>query len=185
MLGKILKSRFAILTAVATAAVAILAASLFVAEKAPRAGTVGALGFYRLGGEFADLKSFQGRPVLLSIWATWCLSCREELPALARLNREWKEPSLRVVALSVDRDGAEVVEPLLRNLGIVDLPVFLDPAGRAVKEFSVSGLPTSILLDRNGREIGRWFGPRSWDATATRQEIIGLIAKGGNEGQKP
>ncbi|OJV04550.1 MAG: hypothetical protein BGO20_01910 [Bosea sp. 67-29] len=74
---------------------------------------------------------------------------------------------------------------MLRNLGIVDLPVFLDPAGRAVKEFSVSGLPTSILLDRNGREIGRWFGPRSWDATATRQEIIGLIAKGGNEGQKP
>jgi thiol-disulfide isomerase/thioredoxin len=177
-------SRLTIPTAAAVAAFAILAALLSASDKAPRPGS-GAFEFYRLGGGKADLRSLRGEPVLLSIWATWCLSCREELPALARLNREWKEAGLRIVALSVDREGAQAVEPLLRELGIVDLPVFLDPAGRAVKEFSVSGLPTSILLDRKGRELGRWFGPRVWDAAATKQEALGLIAGGGSEGKAP
>lgn len=174
MRGKFTRFHWAVLTAVAAAAGVVLAVLFWPTDRPPQQADQ-AFRFYRLNGEPTDLSSFRGQVVLVSVWATWCLSCREELPALARFQKTWNGPPIRIVALSIDRDGAEVVEPLLNSLGIVGLPVFLDPEGRSVKLFSISGLPTSILLDRDGRELGRWFGPKSWDEPATRREIASFL----------
>jgi hypothetical protein len=81
-----------------------------------------------------------------------------------------------VIALSVDRDGAEVVEPLLTQLNVRDLPVYLDPTGASVGRLSVSGLPTTILFAPDGSELGRWFGVRAWDEKPMIDEIAALLA---------
>ena len=81
-----------------------------------------------------------------------------------------------MLALSVDRDGAEVVEPLLAQLNVKDLPVYLDPTGASVGRLSISGLPTTILFGPDGCERGRWFGVRAWDQQHMMDEIAALLA---------
>lgn len=134
------------------------------------------LAIQRLDGGRANLGDFRGRGVLLTVWATWCWSCREEMPALARLHRQWQGRPLVIIALSVDREGAEVVRPLIEELGVVDLAVYLDPEGEAVRRYSISGLPTTILLGPDGLERRRWYGARAWDEAAATQEIASLLA---------
>lgn len=130
----------------------------------------------RLDGGSTNLSDYRGKPVLLSVWATWCWSCREELPALARLSRQWKRPPMAVVAISVDRDGAEVVEPLIAELGVRDLTIRLDPSGASVRAFGVTGLPTTILLGSDGLERRRWVGPQGWDREPMLSELAALVA---------
>lgn len=129
----------------------------------------------RLDGSPTDLVGFRGQAVLLTVWATWCWSCRQELPALARLHRGLGGRPPAVVALSVDRDGAEVVEPLLEQLSVKDLPVFLDPTGATVGRLTISGLPTTILLGPDGSERARWYGVKAWDEKPMMDEIAALL----------
>ncbi len=136
----------------------------------------GTLAIQRLDGGRASLADFAGRAVLLTVWATWCWSCRQEMPALARLNRQWKGRPLAIIALSIDREGAEVVRPLINELGVGDLAVYLDPQGEVVRRYSVSGLPTTILLGSDGLERRRWYGARAWDDPTAVQEIASLLA---------
>ena len=147
-----------------------------VADRTPRPRNADALMFQRLDGSAASLANFRGQAVLLTVWATWCWSCREEMPALARLHRGLGGRPPAVLALSVDSDGAEVVEPLLTQLNVKDLPVYLDPTGASVGRLSVSGLPTTILFGPDGSERGRWFGVRAWDEKPMIDEIAALLA---------
>jgi thiol-disulfide isomerase/thioredoxin len=158
------------------ATLAAAVAYVVVAETPPRSANVDALVFQRLDGSASDLASHRGRAVLLTIWATWCWSCREELPALSRLHRDLGGRPPAVVALSVDRDGAEVVKPLLEQLNVKDLPVFLDPTGTSVGRLVISGLPTTILFGPDGSERGRWFGVKAWDQKPMMDEIAALLA---------
>lgn len=140
------------------------------------------LAIQRLDGGRENLGDFRGRSVLLAVWATWCWSCRQEIPALARLHRQWQGQPLAIIALSVDREGAEVVKPLIEELGVVDLAVYLDPEGEAVRRFSISGLPTTILLGPDGLERRRWYGAKAWDEPAAKHEISALLADEPNRG---
>ncbi len=149
---------------------------IVVADRTPRSPKADAFVFQRLDGSSADLAGFRGQAVLLTVWATWCWSCRQELPALARLYRDLGGRPPAVVALSVDRDGAEVVEPLLEQLNVKDLPVFLDPTGASVGRLAISGLPTTILLGPDGVERGRWYGVKAWDEKPMMDEIAVLLA---------
>ena len=162
------------LVAVATLAAAV--AYVVVVYRTPRPRSPAALMFQRLAGSAAGLADFRGQAVLLTVWATWCWSCRDEMPALARLHRSLQGRPPAVLALSVDRDGAEVVEPLLAQLNVKDLPVYLDPAGASVGRLSISGLPTTILFGPDGSERGRWFGVRAWDQQHMIDEIAALLA---------
>lgn len=160
------------------ATLAVAVAYVVVADRTPRSRNAEALAFQRLDGSPTGLASFRGQAVLLSVWATWCLSCREEMPALARLHRGLDGRPPAVLALSVDRDGAEVVEPLLEQLNVKDLPVYLDPTGASVGRLSISGLPTTILFGPDGSERGRWFGVRAWDQKPMMDKIAALLADG-------
>lgn len=158
------------------ATLAVAVAYVMVADRTPQPRIADALAFQRLDGSATDLASFRGQAVLLTVWATWCWSCREEMPALARFHRGLKGRPPAVIALSVDRDGAEVVEPLLEQLGVKDLPVYLDTTGASVGRLSISGLPTTILFGPDGSERGRWFGVRAWDEKPMMDEIAALLA---------
>ncbi len=117
-----------------------------------------------LAGEAATLADYHGRVVLLNFWATWCAPCIREMPSLDRLQAELGPEGLQVVAVSVDRGGAEVVEPFLRELGLTRLEVLLDQKFKSARAFSFSGLPTTYVIDAEGRLVGGLEGPAEWDA---------------------
>ncbi|MFQ5755468.1 MAG: TlpA disulfide reductase family protein [Acidiferrobacterales bacterium] len=119
----------------------------------------------------ASLADFQGKTVLLNIWATWCGPCREEMPTLDWLQASMGGPDFEVIALSIDQGGIAVVNDFYRELGLKALRVFVDPSGMAPGALNVLGLPTTLLIDRAGREVGRYVGPAEWDSP----EMISVI----------
>jgi thiol-disulfide isomerase/thioredoxin len=127
-------------------------------------------------GEHMTLRHFRGRIVLLNVWATWCTTCRRELPTLDRLQRKLGGKDFEVVALSIDRDGAPTIAPFFRELGIKDLRLYFDRRGAVLGEYAIAGLPTTLVIDRSGREIGRLFGPANWDAPRIAAELRDIIA---------
>jgi thiol-disulfide isomerase/thioredoxin len=132
------------------------------------------------GGKMHSLTEWRGRVVLLNLWATWCGPCRKEMPELARLQSEFGSLDFEVVALSLDRGGAGVAAGFLREIGAVALKVYVDPSGKALHQLSAIGLPATILIDRQGSEIGRLLGPARWASP----EAITLIRAALNEPQQ-
>lgn len=117
-------------------------------------------------GQDLTLADFRGRTVLLNIWATWCVPCREEMPTLDRLQARLGGPAFHVIALSIDRAGMGAVRRFYEEIGIRHLAVYLGDQTRAMLGFGVIGLPTTILIDPQGREIARRVGPAVWDSPA-------------------
>ena len=122
-------------------------------------------------GAAMSLADFRGKVVLLNIWATWCAPCRREMPTLERLQGELGGPDFQVVALSIDRKGLPVVQGFYAELGIEILPIYVDETGEVQRALNVLGLPTTLLLDRDGNEIGRLLGPAEWDSP----EMVGFL----------
>jgi thiol-disulfide isomerase/thioredoxin len=118
-----------------------------------------------------SLEDFHGRIVLLNLWATWCAPCIDEMPALERLHTALGGEAFTVVALSIDRQGRRLVEPFLQRLNLTRLPVYLDPSGAVARTLGVPGLPTTVLIDRDGRELGRIAGTAPWDGEAAANLI--------------
>jgi thiol-disulfide isomerase/thioredoxin len=120
--------------------------------------------FETVGGLQVDLSDFRGQTVLLNIWATWCPPCRKEMPSLDRLQSKLGERGIQIIALSIDRAGMSAVERFFRETGIQHLTPYLDNSGNTSRVLGVSALPTTLLIDSAGREIGRLIGPAQWDA---------------------
>jgi thiol-disulfide isomerase/thioredoxin len=114
-------------------------------------------------GRALTLGDFRGKVVLLNIWATWCAPCREEMPALDRLQAQLGGERFQVVALSVDLQGAPIARKFYGEVGIRALPLYVDPSAKAAFTLDAAGLPASLLIDRAGREIGRHLGAVKWD----------------------
>jgi thiol-disulfide isomerase/thioredoxin len=123
--------------------------------------------FTDVAGREISLADFHGKLILLNLWATWCAPCVEEMPSLDRLQAKLGGPGFQILAVSSDRAGAKVVEPFLGKLGLADLKVYLDPKSKVNHAFGVRGLPTSILIDAEGRELGRLEGSAKWDSPET------------------
>lgn len=116
-------------------------------------------------GQQLTLADFRGRTVLLNIWATWCVPCREEMPTLDALEAELGGPAFEVVPLSVDRAGPEVVRKFYAEIGIQHLGLYIDASMRASFDLQAPGLPTTLLIDSDGQELGRLVGPAEWDTS--------------------
>jgi thiol-disulfide isomerase/thioredoxin len=114
-------------------------------------------------GRAMSLAAFQGSVVLLNIWATWCAPCRREMPTLDRLQATLGGSDFQVLALSIDRQGLPAVREFYAKLGLQTLPIYVDESGAAQRALSVLGLPTTLLVDRGGNEVGRLLGPAEWD----------------------
>lgn len=125
------------------------------------------------------LADFRGRPVLLNVWATWCVPCRKEMPSLDRLQAKLGPSQLLVLPLSIDLQGLPIVRKFYDELGLASLGTYLDQSGAAAAKVNAVGVPTTLLIDREGREIGRKIGPAEWDSAETialLHEHFGLSA---------
>jgi len=98
------------------------------------------------------------------------------MPALDALAAERAGTPLVIMAISEDRKGESVVAPFIRKLGLTKLPIYLDRETKALAAFGSDALPTTVLIDRNGREIGRLMGAASWDSAAARRLIDRLLS---------
>ena len=126
-------------------------------------------------GNTYGLGDFGGKVLLVNFWATWCAPCRREMPALERLRLKLAGETFEVLTVSTDRGGLERSEKFLAELGVSGLPLYLDQTSRAARALGVYGLPTTLLVGMDGREIGRLVGPAEWDspdATTFLEEVI-------------
>jgi len=124
-------------------------------------------------GQTVTLQDFRGKVVLLNIWATWCPPCRKEMPTLDRLQAKLGGPAFEVVALSIDQEqqGLHLVQDFYFQTDIQSLGIHVDSSGDATRDLNIGGIPTTLLIDREGREIGRKIGPAEWDS----REVVDLI----------
>jgi len=136
-----------------------------VPEELPRAIFVDADGRER------TLADWKGKVVLLNLWATWCAPCRKEMPALDRLQASLGSEKFEVVAVSVDRTGIEGARKFLDEINVKRLAVLADPSARMATTLKAIGLPATLLIDAEGRELGRLVGPAEWDAPEAKALI--------------
>jgi len=127
--------------------------------------------FQDASGKERTLAHWRGKVVLLNLWATWCLPCRKEMPALDRLQNELGSDKFEVVAVSVDRKGIEGARKFLDETKVEHLALYVDPTTRLTSELRAVGLPATLLIDAQGREIGRLLGPAEWDSEDAKRLI--------------
>src|SRR5262245_14999849 len=145
----------------------------FILHQSPK--PVGAVAFEDDRGRAQRVADFKGKVVLLNIWATWCSPCRQEMPALDHLQALLGGPDFEVVALSIDRKGVDAVRKFYTEVGIRNLLIRLDQAGSSIRVATV-GVPTTLLLDRQGRELGRISGPAEWDSASIVEFLKSVIS---------
>jgi thiol-disulfide isomerase/thioredoxin len=154
----------------------------------------GEVAAFQLGGEPADLSGlaftgadgapntladFSGKVALVNLWATWCGPCRKEMPALDRLHAAMGGAEFEVVPVSIDTGEPERPAEFLESIGVKNLPLYRDPSTEIFEELKrrglALGLPVTLLLDRNGCQLGHMNGPAEWDSEDGRKLIQAAI----------
>jgi thiol-disulfide isomerase/thioredoxin len=120
--------------------------------------------FETVEGAPVTLAAFKDKIVLVNFWATWCLPCIKEMPSLGRLQAAFDKDEFLILAVSVDRGGAEKAVPFLKKLGVENLTTVFDKRMRLASALKIPGMPTSFLLDRKGRVMGSLPGIAEWDS---------------------
>jgi peroxiredoxin len=123
-----------------------------------------------LSGKKVEIKEFQGKVIFLNFWATWCGPCKEEMPGMEVLHRQFKEKKFVLLTISVDYEGLKPVQEFI-NKHQYTFSILLDPKCETLDLFEVKGIPTTFLIDKKGKMVGKAIGPRDWKS----QEIISLI----------
>jgi len=129
-------------------------------------------------GHSVELSELQGKLVIVNLWATWCGPCLREMPSLERLQSRLGE-RVAVLAVSEDRGGNKSVEPFIAKLGLKSVKVYIDPKSEVGHAFGVRGLPTSFLIDREGKVFGRVEGAAEWDSPKILGILEPLLSGGG------
>lgn len=116
----------------------------------------------------------RGKVILLNFWATWCPPCLQEMPAMERLYRRYRDRGFMVLAASVDAEGDAVVTPFLQQHRLT-FPVVLDRDMAVAERYGVRALPSTFLVDRGGNVVAMALGPREWDGRAARVLVESLL----------
>ena len=156
---------------VADAPPAETASTLAAFIKHPVPKDIAAFSFADGTGAPLDLSHWKGKVVLLNLWATWCAPCRKEMPELAQLQKLLGSADFEVVAISEDLKGAEASAVFLKDSGAENLALYVDPKMAALNALQSIGLPTTLLIGRDGKEIGRLLGPADW-ASKDAQDLV-------------
>ncbi len=127
-------------------------------------------------GSDRKLSEWHGRGVVLNFWATWCVPCVLEMPALEKLAQAIAADNAVVLPLSSDRGGVPVVEKFYRDRNITGLPVLLDPRGAMGRSAGIAGLPTTLLINKQGQEVARSSGDGAWDSPENIAFVRRLLA---------
>ncbi len=132
--------------------------------------------FLDQNGNELDISAYKGKVVLLNFWATWCAPCRKEMPQLDALQRELGGDNFAVVTVATGRNPVAMIKTFFGKVGVKDLPILRDPKQAYARRMSVLGLPTTLVLDRQGREIARLVGEAEWDAPEAQKLLKAVIA---------
>lgn len=127
-----------------------------------------------LAGGTIDLADFKGRPLLINFWASYCMPCRREMPALVRLQKRYSK-KLTILTVAADGENRKAVSDFVRKYE-VELPVLLDPGQKLSKTYSVRLLPMTYVVARDGRIDGRVVGYADWESPGAIRLIEALIA---------
>ena len=122
------------------------------------------------------LRDYRGQVVFLNFWATWCIPCRREMPAMEKLYREFRKEGFAIIALDLNEPVA-AVQAFVKELGLT-FPVGIDPGMVNFTVYGGRALPTSYLIGRDGLILGIVIGPREWDSENARHYITSLLGKG-------
>jgi len=140
------------------------------------------LTFQDASGKKLDLADFKGRTVLLNLWATWCVPCRKEMPTLDALERKLGGPDFQVVAVNIDTRDPNKPKAFLKDIGVHNLSYYADPSAKSFQDLKAIGrafgMPTTLLVDPNGCEIGTIAGPAEWASDDALKLIKAALGKG-------
>ena len=126
-------------------------------------------------GKKISLKDFRGKTVFLNFWATWCVPCREEMPAMERLYQEFKDKNFVILAVNV-KDRKQDAVNFLKELKIT-YPSAFDPEGQVGLLYGAWGLPTTYLIGPKGEGLARAWGPAEWYSPEARNLISQILAE--------
>ena len=127
-------------------------------------------------GRASGLADYQGRVILLNIWATWCQPCRVEMPALERLSRQLANTDFKVVAVSVDVTDSSTVLAFARDLGL-SFDILQDATRKVEQRYQTTGVPESFVIDRHGAIVKKVIGAVSWDSPVNENLIRRLLGE--------
>jgi thiol-disulfide isomerase/thioredoxin len=138
------------------------------------------LAFEDAAGKPKKLSDWRGKTVLLNLWATWCVPCRKEMPALDGLQAKLAGPNFQVVAINIDTRDPEKPRKFLADAGLTRLSYYTDEKAEVFQELKsigrALGMPTSVLVDPNGCEIGTIAGPAEWNSNDAIKLITAALA---------
>nr|WP_243403626.1 TlpA disulfide reductase family protein [Shimia abyssi] len=126
------------------------------------------------GGE-AVLADYEGKVILLNFWATWCAPCRHEMPMLSALQSELGGEDFEVVTLATGRNLVPAMQRFFDDIGVTNLPLHRDPKQLVARDMGVFGLPVTVIIDREGREIARLQGDADWSSDNARAILSAVI----------
>lgn len=125
-------------------------------------------------GHPASLADYRGKVILLNVWATWCQPCRIEMPSMERLHQRLAGKDFAVVAVSVDKEGEDVVKAFVQELGL-NFDILHDQSGTIQQSYQTTGVPESFVIDRDGIIVKKTIGAAEWDGPVTETLIRRLI----------
>ncbi|WP_231592728.1 TlpA family protein disulfide reductase [Pelagovum pacificum] len=132
--------------------------------------------FETVDGSEGTLGDYTGKVTLVNFWATWCVPCRDEMPALSQLQSDLGGDDFEVVTIASGRNPPPAMEKFFEEIGVDNLPLHRDPTQALAREMGVLGLPITVIVDREGNELGRLQGGADWaseDAKAVVEGVIG------------
>ncbi|HTT47345.1 MAG TPA: TlpA disulfide reductase family protein [Pseudolabrys sp.] len=139
------------------------------------------LSFQDASGKPLTLAQWRGRTVLLNLWATWCVPCRKEMPTLDALQRKLGSPGFEVVAVNIDTRDPDKPKAFLKDIGIQSLAYYADPTARTFQDLKeigrAFGMPTTLLIDPHGCELGTIAGPAEWASDDAVKLIEAALGK--------
>jgi thiol-disulfide isomerase/thioredoxin len=132
---------------------------------------------YQLADDAGEetLEAYRGKYVLLNFWATWCAPCRKEMPMLAELQREFGGDTFEVVTIATGRNSPTGIVKFFEEIGVDNLPRHQDPRQALAGEMGIFGLPITVLIDPEGREIARLRGDADWASDSAKAIISHLL----------
>jgi thiol-disulfide isomerase/thioredoxin len=140
------------------------------------------LTFADASGKQLSLADWRGKTVLLNLWATWCVPCRQEMPTLDALQAKLGGPNFQVVAVNIDTRDPNKPRAFLREIGVNHLDFYADPSAKSFQELKsigrALGLPTTVLIDPHGCEIGSIAGPAEWSSPDAVKLIEAALGRG-------
>ena len=139
------------------------------------------LAFRDAGGTERHLSDWRGRTVLLNLWATWCIPCRKEMPALDALQARLGGEKFEVVAINIDTRNLDKPRAWLEEVGIKRLRYYADPSAKVFQDLKAAGkafgMPTTLLIDPQGCELGALAGPAEWASDDAIKLVSAAIGK--------